>query len=172
MIANHFLCWWWNRFLSNVWIHLWSLSLLFLTANLIKHQWTGAVLLSTSGCVQIQSYYEQARYFKTDFRTNFDLSLFQLLQNNFFGIGNDSKLDETLRDSESYFYESRSFAFLFKGRYPIHKVPGEINRFDELIIANTFYEYSLNNTGTAQISVENPQGFGKSYLRTLGTGFF
>jgi len=94
------------------------------------------------------------------------------LQNNFFGIGNDSKLDETLRDSESYFYESRSFAFLFKGRYPIHKVPGEINRFDELIIANTFYEYSLNNTGTAQISVENPQGFGKSYLRTLGTGFF
>lgn len=137
-----------------------------------KNQWIGALLLSTRGYVQIQSYYEVARHFNTNFRASYDVSVLRLLQNNYFGIGNNAAFDIDKWESKGYFYESRSFSIYFKGRYPLYKKPDDIKRFDILSLGATIYERNLDKTDSAQVSIDNPNGFGTSYISTLGTGFF
>jgi len=137
-----------------------------------KNQWIGAAILSTKGYVQLQSFYEVARHFDTDFRALYDVSLLRLLQNNYFGTGNNSPFDEERWLNKGYFYESRSFSFYFKGRYPLYKKENDIKRFDLLALNAVLYEYSLDKTDSAQVSIQNPRGFGSSYLTTIGSGFF
>jgi hypothetical protein len=77
------------------------------------------IQLSTKGRFLVRFTHERLQFLNSDFRVRASLRIDRLLNDNYFGLGNNTEIRDRLMGSDFYSYESRSGRAWIRARYPL-----------------------------------------------------
>lgn len=125
---------------------------------------------STKGRMNVTFYHERLNALGTDFRVRSELVFDRFLYDNFFGIGNNTPLDEELWDDRWYNYESLEGNALLKARYPLRD-DNKDQHFDLLLLGGyNFYRARELDDYEGLIFQDYPEVNDHNHVSFAGTG--
>lgn len=126
--------------------------------------------VSTRGLLAFQIKLDQVNTFGTPVRSLWELKTARLLQNFYFGLGNNSAFDkDEFEDGDLFFFQSLNAAFNYQGRYPIYR-GGGITRLDVNFSASIRYFTPFDNATDRLLNIEQPLGTNGGFINKIGTG--
>ncbi|MEX2600944.1 MAG: BamA/TamA family outer membrane protein [Balneolaceae bacterium] len=143
------------------------------------------LLASTKGLLSTRFSYDRTRTFGRDIRSGIDMKLGRFLNQNYFGLGNETRFEQKHWDDEAYFYEHRELRINYQVRIPLPGFhSGGQNRNDQEGVDYDpmrtrfewlfLYEMVLNRPGSqgdgTLYEEEHPYGSGGGMVHSLGLG--
>lgn len=127
-------------------------------------------LVSTKGLISSTFLFDKPQFLGKDQRFSSELFVSRFLQSQFYGIGNDDKLPDALRDSSDfYFYKSFSTGVELTLRKPIFRESTQ-NKLDVFGNANFEYRTPWGNDLGQYIIQQQPLGVEGTRAASLGGG--
>lgn len=128
------------------------------------------LLLSTKGMVNFRTIYEHTQTLGTDVRSQWDVRVFRIFDDNYFGIGNNTSFTDELWDERYYNFESRLAGFTYRGRIPVYR-GSENRRLDIIAMGNISYTTEVvPEDEISLLNLDQPKGFGGGFVNYPGTG--
>lgn len=140
--------------------------------NPYKDRLRVAALASTKGYLEGNVRYEWLKSFGGSIRSRLDVTVNRMLNDYYFGIGNNTIYRGERLEEDYYFFRSVNFGFDYKGRMPLNSSPDGKNRhLDLLLLAGVEYEipYVKQQQSTMNLSPP-PTGTRGGWLNYVGTG--
>ncbi len=137
-----------------------------------KDRFRVAALASTNGYLEGNVRYRWLRSFGTDIRSRLDLKGYRMLNDYYFGIGNNTAFSEERWDNDYYFFRSVAFGFDYKGRKPLRESGEKRNRhLDLLLLAGVEYEIPYVKQPNSSLNVDPPPAGDKGgWVNYVGSG--
>jgi len=126
---------------------------------------------STRGMIKAVAKLEYLETLGTNIRSTYEARVIRLLENQFFGIGNDRPFTQQQFNSDFFFFESFEAEFNYTGRLPLtgkHMRTG----WDVIFLAGISYNQPFLNLSEPEslLGIQKPRGINGGWLNHLGVG--
>ncbi|MEX0686402.1 MAG: BamA/TamA family outer membrane protein [Balneolales bacterium] len=127
-----------------------------------------STLVSSKGYYNARLTYNRPEVFGTNARTNLEIIINRTLNDNYFGIGNQTSFSNNLWDDNHYNFESISFEIDVRTRHPLSQK--NTTKVDFLSLAGFSYNIPYDNGNKSLIEVQQPLGFKGGWVNYVGIG--
>ncbi|MEX1137260.1 MAG: BamA/TamA family outer membrane protein [Balneolales bacterium] len=127
-----------------------------------------SVMATTKGFVKAQLSYDKPNIFGSRARSNINLHGNRTLNDNYFGMGNNSGFNDNLWDDDYYNFESISLEASIRTRHPVYQ--NNESRLDLLSLGGVSYNIPYDDESERLIGEDRPLGFNGGWLNYIGTG--
>jgi len=131
-----------------------------------------AFLASSRGMIKATAKLEFLETFNTPIRSTYEARVLRQLENQYFGIGNDSQFSDESFNNDFFFFESIEVDFKYSGRIPITQKKKRTG-LDFLMMGGVSYNQpflDFQNPGSL-LGAEKPNGVEGGWINHLGLGF-
>ena len=131
-----------------------------------------AFLASTRGMIKATAKMEFLETFNTPIRSTYEARVERLLENQYFGIGNDTQFSGESFNNNFFFFESIEVDFRYSGRIPITQTEKRTG-LDFLMMGGISYNQPFLEFQNPEslLGAEKPNGVGGGWINHLGLGF-
>lgn len=124
---------------------------------------------STKGLISSRLKHDHTQSLNGNIRSISELSVERLLNQNYFGVGNETQFRQTLWDEEHYFYEHREVKLDYTARLPV--LHGEGNqRLDLLFTYGMIYNSPKTVGEDTFYEMDEPFGLEGGWIHGFGSG--
>lgn len=134
-----------------------------------KTYFKSMAVASTRGYVKVDARYEQTQTFGRNLRSIGEVFFYRLANDNFFGIGNNTRYANQLWDNEFYYFESYSVGTDLRIRKPVYE--GYDTMFDLLAGLGLEYQIPYVRQQNSSFNQMMPNGSRGGFVNYLTGGF-
>lgn len=124
---------------------------------------------STKGLVSSRLKYDRTQSLNRNIRSTFELRVERFLNQNYFGIGNNTEFRRTLWDEEHYYYEHREVKLDYTARQPLVNWSSD-KRLDLLLTYGLIYNSPKISGEDSFYKIARPFGREGGWIHSLGSG--
>lgn len=125
---------------------------------------------STNGHIELKMKWDHTNTFGSNIRSTITPYLERIYDNNYFGIGNNTKFSLAKWKQNYYQIQTLSFGIRYKGRKPIYQKTGSTRQLDWLFLAGSGYEVPYPGSGPKKFKLSPPRGSRGGWINYIGTG--
>lgn len=128
------------------------------------------VIASTKGDLMSGITYQRLQTFGKPVRSRIRIDAERQRNSGYYGIGNETDFQKSLRDDDVYFFENRNVTVEFTARKKITEI-SYLGQVDVFGLGSVAWGNGISDSDETLFAQERPAGFDSSWMNKLGFGF-